>query len=109
MNRFHGVVGYVVQMEDPPDSDIWKEKKITKEYFGEIVKEQRGWTSSHSTIDDLTVMNKIRILADDFAFQNCSAIRYVNWMGCDWKVVSTEIDHPRIVLTLGGVYNGNKT
>lgn len=108
MNRFYGVVGYIQQVEDPPDSDKWKEVTTTREYFGEIVKENRRWEPGDSTIDNLTVTNKIRILADDFAFQNCSAIRFVRWMGCDWKVVNAEVDHPRIVLSLGGVYNGNK-
>ena len=33
-------------------------------------------------------------------------MRYVHWMGALWEVNSVEVLNPRLILTIGGVYNG---
>jgi len=36
-------------------------------------------------------------------FQN---IRYITYLGTNWKVTSIDTQYPRLVLSIGGVYNG---
>ena len=50
--------------------------------------------------------NKISILADPFAYQNFSNIKYVEYMDALWNVESIEVQQPRLILNVGGVYNG---
>lgn len=33
-------------------------------------------------------------------------MKYVVWMGASWKITSIEVQRPRLLLTIGGVYNG---
>ena len=56
--------------------------------------------------DDITLNNKISIVTDLFADEHLYAIRYVVYGGSKWKVTSVELRRPRIVLSIGGVYNG---
>lgn len=56
--------------------------------------------------DDLSVNNSISIVADAYAIENFFAMRYVQWMGILWIVSTVEVQSPRLLLTLGGVYNG---
>jgi len=106
MARFYGTVGYVVNKELRPG--VWSEVAEEHNYYGETKKLYVKWGGDGKPIEDISPTNQIRILADEFAFKNAGAIRYVNWMGTCWKVVGLEIEHPRITLTLGGVYNGKK-
>jgi hypothetical protein len=56
--------------------------------------------------DDLSVNNSISIVADEYANEHFFAIRYVAWAGTLWTVTNVEVQSPRLLLTLGGVYNG---
>jgi hypothetical protein len=50
--------------------------------------------------------NSISIVADAFAREQYFAIRYVEWAGVRWAVSDVEVQHPRLILRLGEVYNG---
>lgn len=112
MARFYGEVGYVITSEIRPG--VYKEITNERLYYGDTKKLYVRWGGDNRLADsgavneNLMPTNQIRILADDFAFKNVGAIRYVKWMGTYWKVTGFEIEHPRITLTLGGVYNGKK-
>jgi hypothetical protein len=54
------------------------------------------------------VQNSISIVADEFAREKFFAIRYILWAGVYWSVTSVQVDHPRLTLQLGEVYNGAK-
>ena len=40
--------------------------------------------------------------------QHCSSMVYVELMGEKWKVTDVEIQYPRLILSIGGVYNGEQ-
>src|SRR5689334_1333478 len=105
MAKFHGKIGYVTSTEKAPG--VWTDDVSEREYYGDVIRETKEWRSTDKVNDDLVVGNRISITADDFANQNFSAMRYVIWTGVYWKVSSVEIQRPRLILSLGGVYNGN--
>jgi len=79
--------------------------KITeREYYGDILQFSRRWENGEHLNDDLNIDNKISIVADPFAYENFHAIRYIWWIGAKWKVISAEVQYPRLILTIGGVY-----
>jgi hypothetical protein len=56
--------------------------------------------------NDISVGNSISIVADEYASSNFFNIRYVEWVGVLWTVDRVEVQSPRLLLTLGSVYNG---
>lgn len=106
MAKFYGPIGYGESQETSPG--VWTDVITEREYTGDILKDTSRFQSSDTIIDDLKVNIIISILADPFAYQNFHTIRYVTWMGASWKVTSIDVQRPRLQLTIGGVYNGEK-
>ena len=105
MAKWFGEIGFVTPVEISPG--VWKDVVTQRNYVGDIIRNTSRWTSSSdSTNDDLNINNQISILIDPFAYQNFHTIKYVEFMGNKWKVTSVEVLLPRLLLSIGGVYNG---
>lgn len=106
MARFCGGIGYgeTKEKEDFPGS--YEDVITERTYYGDVVENGIRRIDGDKVNDDIAVTNSIRIVADEFANGNFSAIRYVRWMGTLWEVDSIEVQNPRLLLRLGGVYNG---
>lgn len=105
MGKFYGKVGYVVTEESSPG--VWTEQITERTYYGDVIQNNRRLESADSTNDNINISNRISILADPYAYLNFHAIKYVEFMGSLWKVTSVDASQrPRLILTLGGVYNG---
>jgi hypothetical protein len=104
MAKFYGPVGYVVDEEGGPDVIV--EKPVEKFYKGDLVKNYRKTENSSELNDNITISNQISIVADAYAYSHMFAMRYVKWMGVAWEVTSVDVQAPRLILSLGGVYNG---
>ena len=104
MSKFYGPIGYITQKEISPG--VWDEVVVERSYRGDITRNNRRWESSEYKNDNLTISNQLSIIADPFLYENSSTIRYVLWLGVRWKVTNIEIQRPRLILTLGEVYNG---
>lgn len=104
MAKFFGKVGYAETNEVKPG--VYKESCITRDYFGDVTRSSRRLQASDNLNDNVVVSNTISIVADPYAYTNFHAIRYVEFMGAKWKVTNVEVQHPRLILTLGDVYNG---
>ena len=109
MGKFYGGVGYAIQVENPPGSGVWKDQIVEKNYRGDVILNQQRWEKTEGVNDNLTLDNSISIVADTFAYENFGCIKYVVWNGRKWKIQSLAINRPRIVLQIGGLYNGRKT
>lgn len=103
MAKFYGAIGYGETKETYPG--VWEESITEKYYYGDVLQFNRRWDSGEHLNDDLNINNKLSIVADPFAYQNFHMIRYVEWFGAKWKVTNAEVQYPRLILTIGGVYN----
>ena len=108
MAKFFGQVGFVRTIEEP-GTGKWVEKEYERDYYGDVNRVIRRWESGQSINDDININNEISILSDAFANQNIPWIKYVMWNGTAWKVTSVEVQSPRLILSIGGVYNGSQT
>lgn len=79
---------------------------VKRPYYGELVRNTRKMQMSDKVIDDINIANEISILADSFARDNFQYMRYVEFMGAKWKVTTIEVQFPRLILSIGGLYNG---
>ena len=103
MAKFCGVIGYAVTKETEPG--IWEEQIVEVEYFGDVIRNSRGFRGSAKVNDDINISNQISIIADPFANNNFHAMKYVVFMGAKWKISEVTVQYPRLVLTIGGLYN----
>ena len=104
MAKFYGVVGYEHTTETVPG--VWSAVFTERNYTGDVIKNIKRSHEGESLNDEPTLSNMISILADPYAYQNFSAIKYVEWMGVRWKVNNVDVQRPRLILSFGGVYNG---
>ena len=103
MAKFYGEIGYGVTVETSPG--VHGEQITARNYYGEIVKNARRVQSAESINDNVNVSLEISILADPFANNNFQTMRYIQYMGAKWKITNVDIQFPRLILTIGGVYN----
>lgn len=106
MTRYSGKVGYGVTVETSPG--VHEDQIVEHIYFGDIVRNSLKFREGESVNNDLSVSNSISIVADAYANEHFFAIRYVEWAGTLWTVSEVEVQSPRLLLRLGGVYNGPK-
>lgn len=108
MARFYGVVGYGNTAEDPDRPGIWVDSIVEFPYYGDVVNNSRQVQSLDKINSDISVQTTISIVADAYAREHFFAIRYVQWAGTYWVVSDVSVQSPRLLLRLGGVYNGPK-
>lgn len=106
MAKYYGKVGYGVSSESAPG--VYTDSIVEVPYFGDVIRNTRSMREGENLNDDLTVGNSISIVADAYANEHFFAIRYIEWAGTLWKVTNVEVQSPRLLLRLGGVYNGPK-
>ena len=106
MAKFYGVIGYAVTKETAPG--VWTEEITEQSYYGDLTRNMRRLQDSGDLNDDINVTNEISIVADPYANANFHSMRYVAFMGAKWKISKVEVQYPRLILTLGGVYNGKQ-
>lgn len=104
MAKFCGNVGFVKTVEIEPG--CWEEQTNERRYYGDLIRNTSRYQTSGGVNDDITINNNISIVADPYADENFQHMRYVVFMGAKWKITNVEVQYPRIILTLGGVYNG---
>lgn len=106
--RFAGKVGFADTKDTSPG--VWEETFVEKQYYGDVLSAPRRLDASQDTTNyDVNVSNRISIVADPFARTHYFAIRYVYWQGAAWKVSSVEIQYPRLILSIGGLWTHDKT
>lgn len=85
---------------------VYNSQIVEKYYAGDIIENRQYWNSTEYQNDNLTVSNKISIIADIYFHQHISSIKYVIFMDTKWKVKHLDINYPRVIIELGEVYNG---
>ena len=104
MPKFYGNIGYAISKETAPGG--WVEDIVEHKYSGDVYRNTRKLQSGNQVNDSIDISNEISILSDPFANENFHSMRYVTYMGAKWKVSSVEVRYPRLILTVGGLYNG---
>lgn len=104
MPKFYGPIGYGKTIEK--SAGVYDYEVTERNYYGDVTRvSKRNETSSYIS-DDIQLNNQISILADAYAYNHFSEIIYIKWMNVYWKISSVEVQRPRLIFSLGGVYNG---
>lgn len=102
--KFYGTIGFAIEEETAPG--VWKTKTEEQQVYGDVLSNTRRWDNGQEINSDLNVSNKISVVASRFIYEHLGAMHWLLWNGTKWKISSAEIVRPRVILTLGGVYNG---
>lgn len=105
MARFYGAIGFIETVND--GTGVWEEKETVRYYYGDLNNNVRRWEvqNDKGVNDNLSLNNNISIIADRFAYDNISAMKWVEMFGQRWKVTSAEINYPRITIFFGDRWN----
>lgn len=106
MAKFFGTIGFIETIETTPG--VWEPKVTERSYYGELLRNSRRRDTPTNINNDLNISNEISIVADPYALNHFHSIQYATFSGAAWKVTNVEVQYPRLVLTLGGVYNGEQ-
>lgn len=101
--KYYGAVGYAETTQT--SAGVWEEVITERQYYGDILQVHRRLDGSQQINDDISISNKVSIVADPFALNNFVNIRYITWLNQKWKVSEVSVETPRLVLSLGGLYN----
>lgn len=102
--KFYGSVGFVDKVEKRPG--VFVTEPVEHQYSGDVLRRSIRYQSGQSVNDSITPSQQISILADPYARNHVGSMKYVKWMGTAWKISEISVEYPRLILTLGGVYNG---
>ena len=105
MAKWYGIVGIADNIETEPG--FYEDGIMEKHYQGDVISTRWRRQTADRINDDITLAKQISIIADQYALYHYSAIAYVEYMGTKWKVTEVEPQFPRLILTVGGVWNGN--
>jgi hypothetical protein len=107
--RFAGSVGYVTPQESVPG--VWTDVVTEVTYYGDVIRQSRRLDPPPSNPpqenSDISLENQFSIMADEEAYANFKQMRYVVWQGARWRISTVEVRRPRLILTVGGIWNGN--
>lgn len=106
--KFSGKIGFWTSEYVETKPGVYKPDIVEKPYTGDILRNQRRFQpGDNQQNENLVVSNRISIISDLYMKQNWSSIRYVVWNNVNWSVSSIDVSqYPRVLIDLGGVYNG---
>ena len=104
MAKYYGSIGFAKQEETRPG--VWKEMITERKYFGEEVRNFRRLQPSGNVNDNINISVTLSVVSDPYANEHMYDMRYATYQGAKWKITDVEPQYPRLILTLGGLYNG---
>lgn len=108
MAKWYGVIGYAETVEMKNKPGTWIPKITERHYYGDFYRNTRRYQTSGGVNGDVNISNQISIVADPYANQNFHMMRYVEYMGRNWTITNVDVQYPRLILTIGGLYNGKQ-
>ena len=104
MAKWAGKIGFATQTETKPG--VWEDVITEKSYKGDQLQNSFQHQPTDQLNDDIAIVNRLSVVADPHALQHVQMMRYATFMGVKWKISKVEVLRPRLILTLGGEYNG---
>lgn len=104
MAKFQGMIGFIQTEETSPG--VWTNITTERHYKGDIIRNSKQVEAGQQLNSDININNRFSVLLDPYTEENFPHIRYITWKGTSWSVSSVDINRPRLVISVRGVYNG---
>lgn len=102
MAKYYGMIGFATQEETKPG--VWEDVIVERPYKGDVLRNGRRYDRSEDINDNFTITNQFSIVSDAFLYSHVPVLRYLEYMGSKFKIVSAELDRPRVTISVGGAY-----
>lgn len=106
MAKINAVLGFTYTQESLTKPSVWEKVTVEKTRKATVIRNYKRVESSDKINDDFNISNRISIVSNPFINNNLSKLTYVEFLGNKWKITGIEINYPRLLLTIGGLYNG---
>mgnify|MGYP003290525621 CR=1 FL=1 len=104
MAKWYGTIGFVESKEVSPG--VWDDEVTERKYFGEVNRSRRMYQAADQINDNLNISNEFSIVSDPYVDEHIHSMKYLEFKGTRWKITNVEDQYPKLILTVGGVYNG---
>ena len=101
--RYSGKIGFSVTEQVEPG--VWEEHTVEKHYYGEVSRNIEKTDANTEVVTDMGLNNEVSIIGNSFLMKNIGNIRYIEWLGTKWRINTVQINYPRLVLSIGGLYH----
>ena len=106
--KYTGKIGFAVMKNE--GEGIYTEEIEEKVYYGDLLSSR--WNNENNQNSPLVVNcffvilnNSISVICDKYLSENISVIRYITYKNSKWCITGIEIQPPRIIINIGGIYN----
>ena len=106
MNKWCGKIGFAISKKVPGKGNTYVDEMVERQFYGDIIRNTNRWEQGNSVNDNLNISNSISIVADSFIIDNLQYMKYIEFCGAFWKINSIEVQMPRLILGIGGGWNG---
>lgn len=109
MAKFYGSIGFGIMTETAPG--VWRDEIVSRNYYGDVTRTNLRQERSSNVNDNVSVSNSFSISGDAFLYENFMHVRYIEWHGQKWRVSDVDVQRPRLILNISGLYTkeGNGT
>lgn len=107
MAKYSGTLGLLYpEVETAPG--IWSPSKVKEvPVKGDTLNLSKSYSNSDQSVnDDLSVSKRISLILPSDIFEDLGCIRYATYLGQRWKITNVDFQRPRVIFTLGGIWNG---
>lgn len=104
MARIYSTIGFGITAEVEPG--LWEEVIKEVKFFGNLLRNSFRTDVGDKSNVDTTLNNSISLVGTNFAFEHVANMRYIEFQGTKWVIDSVTIERPRLIIGMGGVYNG---
>jgi len=103
--RFYGAIGIKrPAVEITPG--VYKITIDERMMVGDILNKPVRWSGGELSQDSVKANHVVSLIASESMMEDFTEVAYIIWQSKKWTVTSVEYVRPRVLLTLGGVYNG---
>jgi hypothetical protein len=104
MTKYAGLVGYVTQEETVPG--VWSSVETPLIMKGDIIRETSSSQDDGKVNSNISLNHRVSLIGGAYSFKNYYFMKWIEIDGRKWEISSIEIQRPRIIVTLGGLWNG---
>lgn len=104
MAKWSGNIGFAERVEYAPG--CWDDEIVARHYYGDTIRNVSKRQNSGGINDNINIANDFSVVADPYANSNLLRMRYLEFLGIKWKIESVEVQFPRLIITVGGEWNG---
>ena len=112
MAKYSGMIGFRETVESETEPGIWEPHIKDHHLYGDVLKNyvHNSFDAEFTTTNRTPQCNNtLSLVADPYAYENFHNIVYAEFMGTKWTVSNVEVQYPRLLLSLGGVYSGENS